>query len=184
MVWWFHTSRNREASFHRAVQIIALWKIHLFSSIHSIILLFILFTFYPSRILSSRSLSLYLSLLLQDECRNFMKVLLSRQGGLFVCGTNAFNPLCANYTVSYPWDNVSFLTSLMNAWFILPTPRPRLPKTQSVRPFRWKYTAWLELFVQQPRRCWLPPRDVFIRVVWRRRCLVSLRYDNCCFSQV
>lgn len=36
----------------------------------------------------------------QDECRNFMKVLLSRRGGLFVCGTNAFNPLCANYTVS------------------------------------------------------------------------------------
>ncbi|KAM9480177.1 semaphorin-6B isoform 6-T6 [Salvelinus alpinus] len=34
----------------------------------------------------------------EDECRNFMKVLLSRQGGLFVCGTNAFNPLCANYT--------------------------------------------------------------------------------------
>lgn len=29
-----------------------------------------------------------------------MKVLLSRPGGLFVCGTNAFNPLCANYTVS------------------------------------------------------------------------------------
>ncbi|KAJ8346202.1 hypothetical protein SKAU_G00303950 [Synaphobranchus kaupii] len=27
-----------------------------------------------------------------------MKVLLSRPGGLFVCGTNAFNPLCANYT--------------------------------------------------------------------------------------
>uniref|UniRef100_A0A8C1JLS9 Sema domain, transmembrane domain (TM), and cytoplasmic domain, (semaphorin) 6Bb n=1 Tax=Cyprinus carpio TaxID=7962 RepID=A0A8C1JLS9_CYPCA len=27
-----------------------------------------------------------------------MKVLLSRQGGLFICGTNAFNPLCANYT--------------------------------------------------------------------------------------
>ncbi|XP_047443216.1 semaphorin-6B [Mugil cephalus] len=34
----------------------------------------------------------------EDECRNFMKVLLSRQGGLFLCGTNAFNPLCANYT--------------------------------------------------------------------------------------
>uniref|UniRef100_A0A8D0CFX5 Semaphorin 6B n=1 Tax=Scleropages formosus TaxID=113540 RepID=A0A8D0CFX5_SCLFO len=33
-----------------------------------------------------------------DECRNFVKVLLSRRGGLFVCGTNAFNPLCANYT--------------------------------------------------------------------------------------
>uniref|UniRef100_A0A9J7ZVE6 Sema domain, transmembrane domain (TM), and cytoplasmic domain, (semaphorin) 6Bb n=1 Tax=Cyprinus carpio carpio TaxID=630221 RepID=A0A9J7ZVE6_CYPCA len=35
-----------------------------------------------------------------DECRNYMKVLLSRQSGLFICGTNAFNPLCANYTVS------------------------------------------------------------------------------------
>uniref|UniRef100_G3PF76 Sema domain, transmembrane domain (TM), and cytoplasmic domain, (semaphorin) 6Bb n=1 Tax=Gasterosteus aculeatus aculeatus TaxID=481459 RepID=G3PF76_GASAC len=44
------------------------------------------------------SRSLCASLLPQDECRNFMKVLLSRQGGLFVCGTNAFNPLCANYT--------------------------------------------------------------------------------------
>uniref|UniRef100_A0A8C1PLF1 Sema domain-containing protein n=1 Tax=Cyprinus carpio TaxID=7962 RepID=A0A8C1PLF1_CYPCA len=33
-----------------------------------------------------------------DECRNYMKVLLSRQSGLFICGTNAFNPLCANYT--------------------------------------------------------------------------------------
>uniref|UniRef100_A0AAY4D445 Sema domain-containing protein n=1 Tax=Denticeps clupeoides TaxID=299321 RepID=A0AAY4D445_9TELE len=27
-----------------------------------------------------------------------MKVLLNQHGGLFVCGTNAFNPLCANYT--------------------------------------------------------------------------------------
>ncbi|XP_062371582.1 semaphorin-6B [Sardina pilchardus] len=34
----------------------------------------------------------------EDECRNFIRVLLSRQDGLFVCGTNAFNPLCANYT--------------------------------------------------------------------------------------
>nr|XP_015221210.1 PREDICTED: semaphorin-6B isoform X2 [Lepisosteus oculatus] len=34
----------------------------------------------------------------EDECRNFMKVLLSRKEGLFICGTNAFNPLCANYT--------------------------------------------------------------------------------------
>uniref|UniRef100_W5K6Z6 Semaphorin 6B n=1 Tax=Astyanax mexicanus TaxID=7994 RepID=W5K6Z6_ASTMX len=33
-----------------------------------------------------------------EECRNYMKVLLSQHGGLFVCGTNAFNPLCANYT--------------------------------------------------------------------------------------
>ncbi|XP_062337815.1 sema domain, transmembrane domain (TM), and cytoplasmic domain, (semaphorin) 6Ba [Osmerus eperlanus] len=34
----------------------------------------------------------------EGECRNFIKVLLSQYGGLFVCGTNAFNPLCANYT--------------------------------------------------------------------------------------
>ncbi|KAI4896221.1 hypothetical protein NFI96_008334 [Prochilodus magdalenae] len=38
------------------------------------------------------------SLTPQEECRNYMKVLLSQHGGLFVCGTNAFNPLCANYT--------------------------------------------------------------------------------------
>uniref|UniRef100_A0A672I3T3 Sema domain, transmembrane domain (TM), and cytoplasmic domain, (semaphorin) 6Ba n=1 Tax=Salarias fasciatus TaxID=181472 RepID=A0A672I3T3_SALFA len=36
----------------------------------------------------------------KGECRNFIKVLLSQHGGLFVCGTNAFNPLCANYTVN------------------------------------------------------------------------------------
>lgn len=41
-----------------------------------------------------------LSLFQQGECRNFIKVLLRQHGGLFVCGTNAFNPLCANYTVS------------------------------------------------------------------------------------
>uniref|UniRef100_A0A671RE71 Sema domain, transmembrane domain (TM), and cytoplasmic domain, (semaphorin) 6Ba n=1 Tax=Sinocyclocheilus anshuiensis TaxID=1608454 RepID=A0A671RE71_9TELE len=29
-----------------------------------------------------------------EECRNYIKVLLSHDGGLFVCGTNAFNPLC------------------------------------------------------------------------------------------
>uniref|UniRef100_A0A3Q2YVB2 Sema domain, transmembrane domain (TM), and cytoplasmic domain, (semaphorin) 6Ba n=1 Tax=Hippocampus comes TaxID=109280 RepID=A0A3Q2YVB2_HIPCM len=34
----------------------------------------------------------------EGECRNFVKVLLQQHGGLFVCGTNAFNPLCANYT--------------------------------------------------------------------------------------
>uniref|UniRef100_A0A4W5PKB0 Sema domain-containing protein n=1 Tax=Hucho hucho TaxID=62062 RepID=A0A4W5PKB0_9TELE len=34
----------------------------------------------------------------REECHNFIKVLLSQHGGLFVCGTNAFNPLCANYT--------------------------------------------------------------------------------------
>lgn len=37
----------------------------------------------------------------QAECRNFIKVLLVRNESLlFVCGTNAFNPVCANYSVS------------------------------------------------------------------------------------
>lgn len=39
----------------------------------------------------------------QAECRNFVKVLLVRNESLlFVCGTNAFNPICANYSVSRP----------------------------------------------------------------------------------
>ncbi|KFP83039.1 Semaphorin-6B, partial [Apaloderma vittatum] len=39
----------------------------------------------------------------QAECRNFVKVLLVRNESLlFVCGTNAFNPVCANYSVSHP----------------------------------------------------------------------------------
>lgn len=38
---------------------------------------------------------------MQAECRNFIKVLLVRNESLlFVCGTNAFNPVCANYSVS------------------------------------------------------------------------------------
>lgn len=37
----------------------------------------------------------------QGECRNFVKVLLLRdESTLFVCGSNAFNPICANYSVS------------------------------------------------------------------------------------
>lgn len=39
----------------------------------------------------------------QGECRNFVKVLLLRdESTLFVCGSNAFNPVCANYSVSLP----------------------------------------------------------------------------------
>lgn len=46
---------------------------------------------------------------LQGECRNFVKVLLLRdESTLFVCGSNAFNPVCANYSVSLrpsmPWS--------------------------------------------------------------------------------
>ncbi|XP_058138034.1 semaphorin-6B [Dasypus novemcinctus] len=36
----------------------------------------------------------------EGECRNFVKVLLLRdEATLFVCGSNAFNPVCANYSV-------------------------------------------------------------------------------------
>ncbi|KAG8454461.1 hypothetical protein GDO86_000907 [Hymenochirus boettgeri] len=35
----------------------------------------------------------------EDECRNFVKVLLLRDSRtLFICGTNAFNPVCADYS--------------------------------------------------------------------------------------
>ncbi|KAJ8792948.1 hypothetical protein J1605_003916 [Eschrichtius robustus] len=38
----------------------------------------------------------------EGECRNFVKVLLLRdESTLFVCGSNAFNPVCANYSVSH-----------------------------------------------------------------------------------
>ncbi|XP_061457163.1 semaphorin-6B [Rhineura floridana] len=36
----------------------------------------------------------------EAECRNFVRVLLPRNDNmLFVCGTNAFNPVCANFTM-------------------------------------------------------------------------------------
>ncbi|XP_075457311.1 semaphorin-6A isoform X3 [Ascaphus truei] len=42
----------------------------------------------------------------KDECHNFIKVLLKRDGDtLFVCGTNAFNPSCRNYKM----DTLEFL---------------------------------------------------------------------------
>uniref|UniRef100_A0A669QE12 Semaphorin 6B n=1 Tax=Phasianus colchicus TaxID=9054 RepID=A0A669QE12_PHACC len=47
----------------------------------------------------------------EAECRNFIKVMLVRnQNLLFVCGTNAFNPICANYsmdTLEPVGDNIS-----------------------------------------------------------------------------
>ncbi|XP_053559134.1 semaphorin-6B [Bombina bombina] len=47
----------------------------------------------------------------EDECRNFVKVLLARNDQtLFVCGTNAFNPICADYradTLEQIGDNMS-----------------------------------------------------------------------------
>ncbi|NXL95523.1 SEM6B protein, partial [Alectura lathami] len=47
----------------------------------------------------------------EAECRNFIKVMLVRNESLlFVCGTNAFNPICANYsmdTLEPVGDNIS-----------------------------------------------------------------------------
>ncbi|XP_060037937.1 semaphorin-6B isoform X2 [Erinaceus europaeus] len=47
----------------------------------------------------------------EGECRNFVKVLLLRDDStLFVCGSNAFNPVCANYsmdTLQPLGDNIS-----------------------------------------------------------------------------
>uniref|UniRef100_A0A8D2DGK4 Semaphorin 6B n=1 Tax=Sciurus vulgaris TaxID=55149 RepID=A0A8D2DGK4_SCIVU len=47
----------------------------------------------------------------EAECRNFVKVLLLRdESTLFVCGSNAFNPVCANYsmdTLQPLGDNIS-----------------------------------------------------------------------------
>ncbi|XP_025942582.1 semaphorin-6B [Apteryx rowi] len=47
----------------------------------------------------------------EAECRNFIKVMLVRNESLlFVCGTNAFNPVCANYsmdTLEPVGDNIS-----------------------------------------------------------------------------
>ncbi|KAB1259816.1 Semaphorin-6B, partial [Camelus dromedarius] len=47
----------------------------------------------------------------EGECRNFVKVLLLRdESTLFVCGSNAFNPVCANYsmdTLQPIGDNIS-----------------------------------------------------------------------------
>lgn len=40
-------------------------------------------------------------IIFQDECHNFIKVLLKKNDDtLFVCGTNAFNPSCRNYKVN------------------------------------------------------------------------------------
>ncbi|KAM3852396.1 LOW QUALITY PROTEIN: semaphorin-6B [Vipera latastei] len=47
----------------------------------------------------------------EAECRNFIKVLLLRNDNvLFVCGTNAFNPVCSDYSMDYlepMGDNIS-----------------------------------------------------------------------------
>lgn len=43
---------------------------------------------------------IFFIIFVQDECHNFIKVLLKRnEDTLFICGTNAFNPSCRNYKV-------------------------------------------------------------------------------------
>lgn len=59
---------------------------------------------------------------LQDECHNFIKVLLKRnEDTLFICGTNAFNPSCRNYKVcnlflEFPLCLVFWLDLLWLCW--------------------------------------------------------------------
>ena len=41
----------------------------------------------------------------QEECQNYIRVLLVGGDRLFTCGTNAFTPVCTNRTV---WLHVEF----------------------------------------------------------------------------
>lgn len=51
----------------------------------------------------------------QDECHNFIKVLVPRNDDLvFICGTNGFNPMCRYYRVSFATVTLQ-LTALTNA---------------------------------------------------------------------
>lgn len=36
---------------------------------------------------------------LQEECQNYIRVLLVNKNTIFTCGTNAFTPVCTNRTV-------------------------------------------------------------------------------------
>lgn len=75
----------------------------------------------------------------QGECRNFVKVLLLRdESTLFVCGSNAFNPVCANYSVSHrpskpcpPRFNIGD-PLLMGPLLVLQYPQATSPPTGSL----------------------------------------------------
>lgn len=54
---------------------------------------------------------------LQDECHNFIKVLLKRnEDTLFICGTNAFNPSCRSYKVCDVFSLWDFIYALSCCW--------------------------------------------------------------------
>lgn len=51
----------------------------------------------------------------QDECHNFIKVLVPRNDDLvFICGTNGFNPMCRYYRVSGPGRLQFFIWNLLS----------------------------------------------------------------------
>ncbi|XP_044138353.1 semaphorin-6B [Bufo gargarizans] len=54
----------------------------------------------------------------EEECRNFVKVLLFHGKTLFACGTNAFNPICADFSLCTTAD-VCIKTSGGTAYFAL-----------------------------------------------------------------
>lgn len=49
-------------------------------------------------------LSLYhLPFLLQEECQNYVRVLIVTGRKVFLCGTNAFSPVCSSRQVGTSW---------------------------------------------------------------------------------
>uniref|UniRef100_T1IUH4 Semaphorin-1A n=1 Tax=Strigamia maritima TaxID=126957 RepID=T1IUH4_STRMM len=46
----------------------------------------------------------------EDDCQNYIRVLLKHDNGLFICGTNAYKPMCRNY--QYEDDEYKFKKDL------------------------------------------------------------------------
>lgn len=61
-----------------------------------------------------------MSCLSQDECYNYIKVLVPRNDEtLFACGTNAFNPTCRNYKVWWVYFCHTHTHSLTHSYNLL-----------------------------------------------------------------
>ena len=54
---------------------------------------------FPSSLLWSSCLNTLPAMSFQEECQNYIRVLLVGGDRLFTCGTNAFTPVCTNRTV-------------------------------------------------------------------------------------
>lgn len=77
----------------------------------------------------------------QGECRNFVKVLLLRDAStLFVCGSNAFNPVCANYSVSLRRWRPGCPTSTL--WALCPLPASGCALSPATWPSAGSLTAY------------------------------------------